>query len=69
VSDENRYSENNVDEDLKEYEKNDINGFFIIFESDFADNNNDNENDNLIIVFFLKIFLNNITMRELRKKY
>jgi hypothetical protein len=69
VSDENRYSENNVDEDLKEYEKNDNNGFFIIFESDFADNNNDNENDNLIIVFFLKIFLNNITMRELRKKY
>jgi hypothetical protein len=69
LSDENKYSENNIDEDLKKYEKNDINGSFIIFEDDLADNNNNNENNNLIIVSFSRIFLNNNTVRKLRKKY
>jgi hypothetical protein len=69
VSDEDKYSENNVDEDLEEYERNDIDEFFIIFKNDFADNDNDNKNDNLIIVFLFAIFLDNKTVRELRKKY
>jgi hypothetical protein len=69
LSDENRYSENNINEDLKEYERNNINEFFIIFKSDFADNNDDNKNNNLIIVSLFKISLNNNTVRELRKKY
>jgi hypothetical protein len=69
LSDENRYSENNADEDLKKYEKNDIDESFIIFKSDLADNNNNNKNDNLIIVPLSKISLNNNTVRELRKKY
>jgi hypothetical protein len=69
LSDENKYSENNVNEDLKKYERNDIDGFFIIFEDDLADNDNDNENDNLIIIFLFKISLNNNTVREFRKKY
>jgi hypothetical protein len=69
LSHENKYFENNVDEDLEKYERSDIDGFFIIFKNDLADNNNDNKNDNLIIVSFIEIFLNNNTMRELRKKY
>jgi hypothetical protein len=69
LSDEDRYSENDADENLKEYERNDIDGSFIIFEGDLADNDDDNEDDNLIIVFFSEIFLDNNTVRELRKKY
>jgi hypothetical protein len=67
--DENRYFENDINEDLEEYEESDIDGFFIIFKVDFADNDNDNENYNLIIIFFSEVFLNNNTVRELRKKY
>jgi hypothetical protein len=69
VSDENKYSENNVDENLEKYKRNDTDEFFIISESDFADNNNNNENDNLAIVPLFKISLNNNTVREFRKKY
>jgi hypothetical protein len=69
LSDEDKYSENDANENLKEYEKSDIDESFIIFESDLADNNNDNENDNLVIVFLSEMFLNNNTVRELRKKY
>jgi hypothetical protein len=69
VSDENKYSENNADENLKKSEKNDIDEFFFIFENDFANNDNDNKNDNLIIVSLFKISLNNNTIRELRKKH
>jgi hypothetical protein len=64
LSDKNRYSENDINENLEEYERNNIDGFFIIFESDFADNDNNNENDNLIIVSFSEIFLDNNTVRE-----
>jgi hypothetical protein len=69
LSDENKYSENDADEDLKKYERNDIDEFFIIFEGDLANNDNDNENDNLIIVSLFEMFLNNNTIRKLRKKY
>jgi hypothetical protein len=69
LSDENKYSENDADEDLEEYKRNDIDEFFIIFENDLADNNNNNKNDNLAIVPFSEIFLDNNTVRELRKKY
>jgi hypothetical protein len=69
LSDEDRYSENNANENLKEYEKSDIDESFIIFENDLADNDNDNKNDNLIIVSFFEISLDNNTMREFRKKY
>jgi hypothetical protein len=69
MSDENKYSENDVNENLKEYKKSDIDESFIIFKDDLADNNNDNKNDNLIIVSLFEIFLNNNTIRELRKKY
>jgi hypothetical protein len=54
---------------LKEYEKNDTDESFIIFENDLADNDDDNEDDNLIIVPFSEISLNNNTVRELRKKH
>jgi hypothetical protein len=67
--DEDKYSENNINEDLKEYERNDIDESFIIFENDLADNDNDNKNDNLIIVFLFEMFLDNNTVREFRKKY
>jgi hypothetical protein len=69
LSDENRYSENDANEDLEKYEKSDIDEFFIISENDFADNDNNNKNDNLIIVPFSEIFLDNNTVREFRKKY
>jgi hypothetical protein len=69
VSDENKYSENNVDENLEKYKRNDTDEFFIISESDFADNNNNNENDNFAIVPLFKISLHDNTVREFRKKY
>jgi hypothetical protein len=52
LSDKNKYSENDADENLEEYERNDIDESFIIFKDDFADNDNDNKNNNLIIVSF-----------------
>jgi hypothetical protein len=69
LSDENKYSENDANENLEEYERNNIDKSFIIFENDFADNDDDNKYDNLIIVSLSEIFLNNNTVRELRKKY